>query len=136
MRKMPALAILAVLLLGGCDHAADGSSRPPRHGRYAGIGVFAAGDLWQKMVLPKQAAVAAQAKTADDEHVIVVVDSDSGEIRECGDLTGYCVSMNPWTRALAPEQRAPVALSAHAADLAAEAATNAADTNDPPPRQH
>jgi hypothetical protein len=129
MRLIPALAIL---LLAGCDHAADGSSRPPRHGRYAGIGVFEAGGLWQKMVVPKQAGAAAQAKTADDEHVIVVVDSDTGEIRECGDLTGYCVSMNPWARALAPEQKAPVALGAHAADLAAAAAAN---TESPPPRR-
>jgi hypothetical protein len=134
MRAMPALAILGVVLLGSCDQGADGSSRPPRHGRYAGIGVFAAGDLWQRMVLPKQAGGAALAKTADDEHVIVVVDSDSGEIRECGDLTGYCVSMNPWTRALAPEQKTPVALSAHAADLAAAAAEAAANVERPRPR--
>jgi hypothetical protein len=39
--------------------------------------------------------------------------------------------MNPWTRALAPEQRAPVALSAHAAELIA-----AANDKEKPPAQH
>jgi hypothetical protein len=65
------------------------------------------------------------ATTADDEHVIVVVDSQTGEIRECGDYSGVCASFNPWTRAIAGEQAAPVKLTKHAADLAAETRTNA-----------
>ncbi len=43
--------------------------------------------------LPK---VAGKAGLADDEQVIVVVDSDTGEIRQCGALSGYCVGMRPW----------------------------------------
>lgn len=63
---------------------------------------------------------AAAATAADDEHVIVVVDSQTGEIRECGDYSGQCISMNPWTKVIAPELAAPVKLTQHAADLAVE----------------
>ncbi|MEA3003431.1 MAG: hypothetical protein QOH81_2219 [Sphingomonadales bacterium] len=129
--KLWFLAPAAAVLLGGCDRQADENSGPARHGRYVGIGVFGAGDLWQHMAIARQASAAKAATIADDEHIIVVVDSDTGEIRECGDLTGYCVSMNPWTRALAPEQKAPVALGAHAAELIA-----AANDREKPPAQH
>ena len=27
---------------------------------------------------------------------IVVVDSQTGEIRQCGNLSGHCIGMNPW----------------------------------------
>lgn len=64
---------------------------------------------------------AASATTADDEHVIVVVDSQSGEVRECGDYSGVCASFNPWTRAIAGQQITPVQLTKHAADLVAKA---------------
>lgn len=71
---------------------------------------------------------AASATTADDEHIIVVVDSQTGEIRQCGDYSGQCISMNPWTKTILPEQAAPVKLTKHAADLAAEA--NEAEANE------
>lgn len=43
-----------------------------------------------------------------DEHVMVVVDSVSGEVRECGDHSGYCIAMNPWAQAATEAQRLPV----------------------------
>ena len=49
--------------------------------------------------------------------MIVTVDSDTGEIRECGNYSGLCVSMNPWTKAVAPQQHTPVTVGAHAAEL-------------------
>ncbi|HEX5181621.1 MAG TPA: hypothetical protein VFW19_00580 [Allosphingosinicella sp.] len=121
---MPALT--GLLLLGGCgSHSGEGGgSHMPRHGRYAGIGVFDTGPLWSKMAVPKQDAAQRTATTADDEHVIVVVDTDSGEVRECGDLSGYCTSLNPWTSVIAPAQKTPVPLTAHAADLAQSTAEN------------
>jgi hypothetical protein len=61
---------------------------------------------------------ASAATTADDEHVIVVVDSQTGEVRECGDYTGVCVNMNPWTKAISAPQSAPVTLTKHLADVA------------------
>lgn len=133
MRRILAVpAWLALALLGGCDRGrGDGMSHPQRHGRYAGIGVFAPGNLWSRMALPKTKAVPQAATTADDEHIIVVVDSDTGEVRQCGDHSGYCTAMNPWTKAIAPQQHAPVTLTAHAADVAreAEAASNVAEEN-------
>lgn len=58
---------------------------------------------------------------ADDEHVIVVIDSQTGEIRRCGDYSGVCVRSNPWAKPMVSD--APVALVKHAADLAREAET-------------
>jgi hypothetical protein len=120
--------MIALLVLGGCHRGADGGfNRPQRHGRYAGIGVFDAGQLWSNMAVPKQAGAQQAATTADDEHIIVVVDTDTGEVRECGDFSGYCTSLNPWTSAIAPAQKTPVPLTAHAADLAREAAANSSE---------
>jgi hypothetical protein len=123
MRNSLAVAALAaMLLLGGCHRGpgGGGSLRPARHGRFAGIGVFDAGPLWSRMTVAKPSANSQAATTADDEHVIVVVDTDTGEVRECGDLSGTCAAFNPWTRAIAPGQGTPVSLTAHAADLARE----------------
>jgi hypothetical protein len=118
--RIAVASMIALFALGGCHSASDvGSLRPARHGRYAGIGVFDVGPLWSKMAVPKPAAGQQAATTADDEHVIVVVDTDTGEVRECGDLSGTCAAFNPWTSVIAPPQRAPVPLTAHAADLAA-----------------
>lgn len=124
MRRILAVpALLALAFLCSC-HRGSGMSHPPHHGRYAGIGVFDAGKLWSKMAVPAKAASPQAATTADDEHVIVVVDTDTGDVRECGDYSGYCAAMNPWTQAIAPQQRMPVPLTAHAADLEAAAAGN------------
>jgi hypothetical protein len=124
-------ALTAACLLAGCDRGSGDISPPQRHGRYAGIGVFEPGRLWSRMAVPKQAKASPAATIADDEHVIVVVDSVTGEVRQCGDHSGYCVSMNPWGQGPAPEQRAPVPLAAHAADLQRE--DNAAVSNDAAP---
>jgi hypothetical protein len=123
---LPALA--AACLLAGCDRGSGDISPPQRHGRYAGIGVFEPGRLWSRMAVPKQANASQAATIADDEHVIVVVDSVTGEVRQCGDHSGYCISMNPWRQAPGPAQSAPVPLTVHAADLQREdaAVTNAA----------
>jgi len=71
---------------------------------------------------------AAAARLVDDQAVIVTVDSRSGEVRACGDLTGYCVGMNPWRRELLQGQKAPVALAHHAVrpNAGADAANTAA----------
>ena len=120
--KLLLLATVVTLgvVLAGCGRPSGQASE--RHGRYVGVGIYTPGDLWSKMVAADGAAVAAAptpaAKTTDDEQVIVVVDSDTGEIRQCGNLSGYCVGMNPWTKALTAAQTAPVRLTAHAAELA------------------
>ena len=53
------------------------------------------------------------AKTIDDQAVFVVVDSATGEIRACGDLTGYCIGMNPWKKPLTAAQQVPILLTEH-----------------------
>jgi len=114
--------------LASCNASADQPASMP-HGRYLGIGVFSAGQLWSKIVVRGAAADASSATTADDEHVIVVVDSQTGEVRECGDYSGVCASLNPWTKAVAPEHLMPVKLSKHAAELAAEQRASASGGN-------
>ncbi|MDQ0463769.1 hypothetical protein QO010_001540 [Caulobacter ginsengisoli] len=108
-----------VLALAGLGLAACGrptvESPSAHHGRYVGIGIYEPGDLWQRMTTAAPAANASAdaARLSDDEQVIVVVDSDTGEVRQCGNLSGYCVGMNPWTKALLAQQQAPVNLQAH-----------------------
>jgi hypothetical protein len=54
---------------------------------------------------------------ADDSEIIVVLDSLTGEVRQCGNRSGRCLAMNPWR---SPAATAPAALDKHAADLANE----------------
>jgi hypothetical protein len=65
-----------------------------------------------------------RSRIADDEHVVVLVDTVSGEVRQCGDHSGVCVAMNPWT-SKAPAL--PASLAEHAAEL--EAQDNVATAN-------
>ena len=72
------LAITACLL-SACNQEPAASSAGPRSaGRYAGIGTFDAGRLWHQMKGPPNSRDSAAAKLADDEHVIVVLDSHTG----------------------------------------------------------
>jgi len=128
MRRASVIATACCVFVSGCNRspeAAASGSRSP--GRFAGIGVFDAGRLWAEMKgSPSQADVAA-ARLEDDEHVIVVLDSHTGETRQCGDHTGFCVSMNPWTGAGA-QVALPAKLTKHASDLAEEDKANAKQT--------
>jgi hypothetical protein len=130
----PSFFIVASIGLSGCGRQPATNSVDHHGGRYLGIGVYQAGTLWSRMVAANGPADGPAARVADDEQVIVVVDSNTGEIRQCGNFTGHCIGMNPWTNALGQGQAAPVPLDAHAGDLdpAAEDASrhpavNAAD---------
>ena len=106
--------------MAGCERPVPATDQELRgHGRYAGIGVFDPGELWARMavMVPDRAAAAT---LDDDEHIIVVVDSFTGEVRECGDHSGYCIAMNPWAKAASAAQRLPVDLTKHEAELRAE----------------
>ena len=109
--------IVALLALGltSCGKPAGDTQGPHGHGRYAGVGLYFPGALWSKMVAGAPATDPSKARTTDDDEVIVVVDSETGEIRQCGNLSGYCVGMNPWTKALLASQTLPVQLTEHAA---------------------
>lgn len=120
-----ALSILAIgCSLAGCEQ--QGAVSGPgikSQGRYAGIGTYDAGRLWSQMAGIEAPTDAAVAKLEDDEHIIVVVDSHTGEVRQCGDYSGICVAMNPWA-GKGSRSATPVKLKKHAADLAAEDQAN------------
>lgn len=110
---LSALPIVAMLALAAC-HAPPQAAGPARHGRYSGIGIFTPGPLWAALA---QAGVPADAKgatVADDDAIIVVVDGVTGEVRECGNLSGVCVKLDPWSKAIATSASAPLTLSKHA----------------------
>ena len=83
-----------------------------KHGRYAAVGIYQPSEGWAKMVIDQLAAAPEAAGRLPDQAVIVVTDSQTGEVRACGDMTGYCVGMNPWKTTLAGAQIAPIRLKA------------------------
>lgn len=122
------VVLVAGLALGGCHKAGSWTEDDTKshHGRYTGIGIYPADKMWSEIAgadKPKDRAVAT---TADDQNVIVVVDGETGEIRQCGNFSGYCVGMNPWSHTLAGKQTAPLGLDKHAAELNAEVSNEAA----------
>jgi hypothetical protein len=96
--------------LSGCNKP-DLAGLSDHHGRYAGVGIYAPSVAWTKMLQDQPPGAAPAAKLADDQAIIVVTDSQTGELRACGDLSGYCVGMNPWRAGLAKSQAAPVNLN-------------------------
>ncbi len=109
-------AALSALALCGCHKKDDAASpagidwSPHPRGRYIGAGVYSPGEAWTHLADVQQPN--GPPKTAADQAIIVVVDSASGETRACGDLSGYCVGMNPWKTELTAAQKAPVVLAA------------------------
>jgi hypothetical protein len=120
MRAVSIAILVLGLALGGCNKAdeAEYGTNPKPQGRYAGIGTFDAGRMWSQAAGAAAPKDPAAAKLEDDEHVIVVVDTRTGEVRQCGDHSGVCVAMNPWSGP--GGLTAPVALKKHAAELDAE----------------
>jgi len=109
------LALLLTTALTGCgrrDTALDDE------GRYSGIGIYQADGLW-KHVQGAPVVAKAQAALKDDSQIIVVVDRRTGEIRQCGNHSGFCIAMNPW-QGNAP--RVPARLDAHADEIQEEGA--------------
>lgn len=119
MKAIAKLGVAALLLALAACGKAPADTQATHHGRYVGVGIYAPGDLWQRMVTadPPANAPPEAARTSDDEQVIVVVDSDTGEVRQCGNLSGYCVGLNPWTKALTSQQQLPAGMTAHALKL-------------------
>ena len=109
MRRIGLLFLAACL--GGCGGPVTDGPGPHQGGRYSGIGLYGAGDMWQRLVTASRSRDAAAATLRDDEVVIVVVDSRTGEVRQCGNVSGYCIGSNPWAAPLGREQALPVSLT-------------------------
>ena len=121
---------VAVLALGACKREAVSldDDTPAHRGRYSGIGINPPDMAWSKLNGVAKPVDKASASTADDTAVIVVVDSATGEVRQCGNLSGHCLGMNPWQRKLGPLQSAPASLSEHSAERRAAEAARVDDT--------
>ena len=108
------VALLAVLSSGGCKRADWAPiANAAEHGRYLGVGIYGPGKQWTRMVADQTPKSDAVARPIDDQVIIVVADSQTGELRACGDLTGYCIGMNPWKQQLLSTQIAPIDLTDH-----------------------
>jgi hypothetical protein len=134
MKRATVISSFGLLLcLSGCGGmTSNAASDSHHHTRYSGIGIYAPGKLWEAQVNAQAKANQdpALAKVGDDEQIIVVVDGKTGEVRECGNHSGYCASIQPWAKAV---EGAPVKLLKHAdeADAAAEPDSAVADGSDP-----
>ena len=128
-----ACVLVSVGALSGCHKkpadavAADAISDDPgflglgsKHGRFGSVGIYTPGESWPKLMADANQADPAAAQLVDDQAIIVVADSQTGEVRACGDLTGYCIGMNPWKGALVGAQIAPIRLTAHAKPFVSE----------------
>lgn len=102
------------LTLAGCGQPGATSAEP--HGKYAGIGLYTPGRPWTRLVAQTTGDPHA-ARLVDDQAIIVVQNTATGEVRACGDLTGYCIGMNPWRTDLVSSHLAPVQLTEHEAPM-------------------
>ena len=109
-----ASCVAAAVGMSGCKPmSAAPVAGDSQHGRYAGVGIYGPEKQWTRMVAAQQAKDTPAARPIDDQVIIVVEDSATGEVRACGDLTGYCIGMNPWKTQLTAGQIAPINLTEH-----------------------
>jgi hypothetical protein len=115
-------AACAAMALCACSRPDEPAGLAGAHGaaRYVGLGHYAAGRLWPELKRSGEPAEESAANLRDDDEILVVVDTHTGEVRQCGNLSGYCLAMNPWRGAPQGVQAAPAALLKHWADLERE----------------
>ncbi|HEX6375977.1 MAG TPA: hypothetical protein VFZ91_09665 [Allosphingosinicella sp.] len=121
MKRMIILTAAAAAL-SGCDRTDDRAPHGPGQGRYLGVGIYDAGQMWQELSGGEQPKDPKAATLADDTEIIVVVDSVTGEVRQCGNLSARCISMNPWRGRAGTT---PASLERHAAELARDSEAEA-----------
>ena len=105
-----------------------------KHGRFGAVGIYSPGDSWSKLVLTATQTDPAAARLADDQAIIVVTDSQTGEVRACGDLTGYCIGMNPWKAQLLGGQTTPIRLKEHVKPAVGNPTIDLTIKHVPPPK--
>jgi hypothetical protein len=130
VKRLGLLGALVVTLCG-CQKKTEEAPAAPAgifgkpSGRYVGVGHYMPGRLWKQLVHDVASKDPAASRLDDDEEIIAVLDSKTGELRQCGNLSGYCISMNPWANPLTATQRAPIPLTKHARQLDEEAEAKA-----------
>jgi hypothetical protein len=128
MRSTVLLLGLAALALAGCQKKEETAATPAglfgwggHKARYFGVGMYLPSKLWTQLVRTGAPTDPAAATLDDDDEIIVVLDSTTGELRQCGNLSGHCIGMNPWANRLDPAHAAPARLLKHAKQLREEA---------------
>lgn len=114
MGRVLAIVAVSALALSGCQKGVHDQLGTSAHGRYVGVGHYSPGSAWTQIAHADQPKDPAGSRLADDDQIIIVMDSNTGEVRQCGDLSGVCVAMNPWSKPVASPQTAPVLLAKHA----------------------
>lgn len=111
--RVLATSLICLLALCACSKKEETTTETAttEDVRYAGIGTYSPGSTWSKIVAAPAPDDKAVATTADDDEIIIVVDTKTGEIRQCGNMSGHCIGFNPWTKPLAAEQQSPVRLT-------------------------
>ena len=106
------LLFVVVPVFAGCHKTETGAgSSSERHsGRYEGVGIATPGDQWRKLADAPKPTSDKAATLDDDDYVAFVTDTKTGEVRECGNRSGFCVKMQPWAK---PAPKAPLALTEH-----------------------
>lgn len=116
-------AVAAGVALGGCQKASERAPiavNGPR-GRYVGVGLYVPGEIWRQLVRKAPTGIdPTSAGLDDDEQVIVVLDTATGELRQCGNLSGHCIGHNPWAQPLDEGAGLPAHLLKHAKQLETE----------------
>ena len=134
-RALIIVVSFACVATAGCRkmELAAGSDTVAAHGRFAGVGVTDAGVRWSRAIIANRPAKDSDAaKTVLDDHVIVVVDTATGAIRQCGDISGYCIgekTLDPTSPTRAVDVAKVPKLDASDAKAAAEEAASDADAS-------
>jgi hypothetical protein len=133
MRSIAMAVALTALGVTGCQKlGGDGAMGGHARGRYVGVGLYPADRLWAQVAGAEASKDPAAAKLDDDQQIIVVLDSQTGELRQCGNFSGHCVGMNPWS---SPAGATPARMAKHAAQLLQEDGAPAKVPEPPPRRQ-
>lgn len=120
MKTLWLSVVTAALCLGGCNKPNGIAGGETDRGRFSGVGIYYADRMWSQIAGAEAPKSTATARLKDDTEVIVVVDSRTGELRQCGNLSGFCVGMNPWSKPLAQAQSEPLSVLKHEEDLERE----------------
>jgi hypothetical protein len=116
MRIASLTFILIPLLAAGCNSPSETAGAGGHgRGRYSGIGIYTPSGLWTQQSDAALPADKATAKLSDDDEIIVSIDGQTGEVRQCGNHSGHCISLSAWGPG---SLKTPLTLSKHAEELA------------------